>query len=230
MPSTPSVPSTRNVPPGQRLRDQALRLIEAARAEPGGTVPIVQAGHPVLRGIARPYDGELTPDELTALLRAMRLTMLAAPGVGLAAPQIGLSWALAVVHDPGTPDPEVTAAREREPLEHRVLVNPRYEAVGDERVSFYEGCLSVVGYQAVVPRARVVRLTGQDQTGRALDELVTGWQARIVQHETDHLAGTLYIDRAHIRSLSATDELGAYWGAQPHPEAAARALGFPLGS
>ena len=55
-----------------------------------------------------------------------------------------------------------------------------------------------------------------------------GWSARIVQHETDHLAGTLYLDRAELRSLAATDEFGARWAAEPKPAAAARALGFPL--
>lgn len=89
-----------------------------------------------------------------------------------------------------------------------MLVNPRYEAVDDQRVSFYEGCLSVVGYQAVVARHRSVRLTGQDEHGGPLDEVVDGWTARIVQHETDHLAGTLYLDRARLRSLSATDGSG----------------------
>ena len=58
--------------------------------------------------------------------------------------------------------------------------------------------------------------------------MVSGWSARIVQHETDHLAGCLYLDRAELRSLSATDELGARWAAEPVPATAARTLGFPL--
>lgn len=212
---------------GALLREQVHRLLDAADAQ-DGIVPIVQAGHPVLRAVAEPYDGQLDADELTALVELMRRTMHAAPGVGLAAPQIGLSLALAVVEDPGMLDPDVEQVRERPRLPFRVLVNPRYEAVGDERASFYEGCLSVVGYQAVVARHRSVRLTGVDEAGNALDEVLTGWPARIVQHETDHLGGTLYLDRAELRSLAQTDELGARWAGEPRPETAARALGFPL--
>ena len=211
------------------VRDHALRLVEAAAARPDGLAPIVRAGHPALRAVAVPFDGQLSDAELAALLSLMRRTMRAAPGVGLAAPQVGLPLALAVLEDPGVPDPAVAAVRERAPLAPRVLVNPSYAAVDDERAAFYEGCLSVIGYQAVVPRHRRVRLTGTDEHGTPLDELVTGWTARIVQHETDHLGGTLYLDRAELRSLSATDELGARWAAEPTPSTAARTLGFPLG-
>ncbi|BDO43200.1 peptide deformylase [Cellulomonas sp. NTE-D12] len=210
------------------LRDHALRLVEAAAARPDGLAPIVRAGHPALRAVAVPFDGQLSATELAALLSLMRRTMRAAPGVGLAAPQVGLPLALAVLEDPGVGSPEVATVRERQPLAPRVLVNPRYAPLDDERVSFYEGCLSVVGYQAVVARHRSVRLTGQDEHGEPLDEVVDGWTARIVQHETDHLAGTLYLDRAELRSLSATDELGARWAAEPRPVTASRTLGFPL--
>ena len=190
-----------------------------------GVLPIVQAGHPVLRQPAAVYDGQLG-DLLPALLDAMRLTMVDAPGVGLAAPQIGIGLQIAVLHDAGSDDPQ--DPRERTPLEHRVLVNPAYEGVGDEARSFYEGCLSVEGYQAVVARHRTIRLTGQDETGRALDEELTGWPARIVQHETDHLRGQLYIDRAETRSLSTNDNLGALWSGPSGLTEASESLIFPL--
>lgn len=224
--SAPAAPS--GGVPAAVLREQVHRLLDLAGQARDGVAPIVQAGHPVLRAVAAPYDGQLDDAELAALVELMRRTMHAAPGVGLAAPQIGLSLALAVVEDPGMLDPDAEQVRERPPLPFRVLVNPRYEPVGDERVSFYEGCLSVVGYQAVVARYRSVRLTGADEAGRPLDEVVAGWPARIVQHETDHLGGTLYLDRAELRSLSRADELGARWAGEPRPETAARALGFPL--
>jgi len=214
--------------PADVLRVHTQRLLAAAQEDPSGIVPIVQAGHPVLRMVAEPYDGQLDASELEALIAVMRRTMHAAPGVGLAAPQIGLPLALAVVEDPGAIDEETRVARERPAVPFRVLVNPRYTAVGDERASFYEGCLSVEGYQAVVARPRQVRLTGADENGAALDEVVTGWPARIVQHETDHLGGTLYVDRAQLRSLAATDDLGGSWAAEAHPVAAAKALGFDL--
>ncbi len=213
--------------PAARLRDLTLRVVEAA-AE--GVAPIVRAGHPALRVTAQAYDGQLADDELAALVAVMHRTMRHAPGVGLAAPQIGLPLAIAVVEDPGVSDERVAEVRERVRVEARVLVNPAYEAADDERAAFYEGCLSVPGYQAVVARHRRVRLTGQDETGAALDEVLTGWPARIVQHETDHLRGTLYLDRAELRSLAAADELGLRWASEPRPEAASAALGFPLPS
>jgi peptide deformylase len=164
---------------------------------------VVQAGHPALRRVAEPYDGQLDDAVLADLVDAMRTTMLAAPGVGLAAPQVGLSLAIAVIEDlwPAGPSAEV---RERTPVPFRVLVNPRYRPVGTERVAFFEGCLSVAGYQAVVARWRSVHLTGLDETGASLDEVLIGWPARIVQHETDHLAGRLYLDGADLRSPLAT--------------------------
>lgn len=211
------------------VRELVRRTLDAVRdAGPDAVAPIVQAGHPVLRTVATPYDGQLGDDELTELLALMQRTMRAAPGVGLAAPQIGLPLAVAVLEDPTTGTDDTARARERLALPYRVLVNPSYEPEGDQVVAFYEGCLSVVGYQAVVPRPRAVRLTGADETGRTLDEVVTGWPARIVQHETDHLRGTLYLDRALTRSLSATDAWGAHWGAEPVPREASRALGFDL--
>lgn len=189
-------------------------------------LPIVQAGDPVLRQVAQPYDGELDDALLGELLTAMRLTMREAPGVGLAAPQVGLSLALAVLEDPWPVDEETARVRERQEVPFRVLVNPRYVAVGRERVAFYEGCLSVAGWQAVTSRWRSVHLTGQDQAGRALDEVLSGWAARIVQHETDHLLGRLYVDGAEMRSLTSAEH--AMRWADPTPQRAARELGFEL--
>ncbi|WVT82577.1 peptide deformylase [Pengzhenrongella phosphoraccumulans] len=189
---------------------------------------IVQAGHPVLRAHAAPYRGQLEPGMLHDLIELMRRTMHNAPGVGLAAPQIGLPLAIAVLEDPGALDSDVIDVRERAALPFRVLINPVYEPVGAQRVSFYEGCLSVSGWQAVVARYRTVRLTGSDETGQAIDEVVTGWPARIVQHETDHLGGMLYIDRAELRSLIADEGIGAILGSEPSPTTAARVLGFDL--
>jgi peptide deformylase len=226
------------------LVDAVGDLLDVAfdRAEAPGVLPIVQAGDPVLRTPAAPYDGQLG-DVLPRLLEAMRRTMRAAPGVGLAAPQVGIGLALAVCEDAGLPGDE----RERTPMPYRVLVNPRYAAVdgaggsdgeadgpvgssgtGPAQVAFFEGCLSVTGWQAVVARPRQVRLTGQDETGAPLDEILTGWPARIVQHETDHLRGELYLDHAEPRSLTSNGNLARFWAASPDPAPAAEALGFTL--
>lgn len=216
----------------ESIRDEVGKVLAKAAADPAGIVRIDQAGHPVLRMRAMRLDGQLEPAVLAELIAVMRRTMRAAPGVGLAAPQIGLPIALAVVADPGVDDPEIAEVRERPELPFRVIVNPQYRAVADDpqRVGFYEGCLSVEGYQAVVPRLRRIRLTGQDEHGRELDEELTGWPARIVQHETDHLNGMLYLDRAQLRSLSTVGEIGALWAGPARPEQAARVLGFDPGT
>ncbi|WP_069768827.1 peptide deformylase [Streptomyces sp. LUP30] len=194
---------------------------------PGGPLPIVAAGDPVLRaGVAR-YDGELEPALLARFVEALRITMLAAPGVGLAAPQVGVELRIAVIEDPAPVPDEVRLARGRVPQPFRVLVNPSYTQVGSDRAAFFEGCLSVPGYQAVVARHAEVRLTGEDERGRPLDEVFTGWPARIIQHETDHLDGLLYLDRAELRSLSSNQTALERW-AQPTPTEAASALDFPL--
>ncbi len=164
-------------------------------------LPIVQAGHPVLREVAQPYDGELSPELMADLVAAMRESMHDAPGVGLAAPQVGLGLALAVVEDSGDDEDD---PRDRSDLPFRVIVNPVYEPVDTELVVFEEGCLSVVGYEAERARFRSVRVRGQDETGRGFDEVFSGWAARIMQHEIDHLSGTLYIDDADLASLAWT--------------------------
>jgi len=204
------------------LVEQVQRLLAGPRP-----APLVTAGHPVLRAPAAPYAGELGPALLGALVEAMRETMYAAPGVGLAAPQIGLGLALAVLEDSFVLDDDAARARERATVPFRVLVNPHYEPVGTERVAFYEGCLSVPGWQAVTARWRSIRLTGSDDRGERLDEVLTGWPARIVQHETDHLVGRLYVDVAEMRSLAGPAE-ALRWSGEPVPRTAAWVLGFPL--
>ncbi|MDT9698410.1 peptide deformylase [Streptomyces sp. P17] len=192
-----------------------------------GPLPIVAAGEPVLRRACERYDGQLPPALLSRFVAALRLTMHAAPGVGLAAPQVGVPLRVAVIEDPAPVTEEVRLTRGRVPQPFRVLVNPSYEAVGPARAAFFEGCLSVPGWQAVVSRPAAVRLTGEDEHGRGIDEVFSGWPARIVQHETDHLDGTLYLDRAELRSLSSNQAMAERW-TQPTPEEAAAALGFEV--
>lgn len=183
----------------KEVRKQVGRLLRGGPR----VLPIVQAGHRALRSVATPYEGQLSEDLLAELVEAMRVTMHDAPGVGLAAPQLGLSLALAVAADDGEDDDP----RERTPLPFRVMANPRYEALGTETESFYEGCLSVEGYQAVVERPRSLRATFEDAVGRTVVEEHTGWPARILAHETDHLGGRLYVDLADMRTLASNDAL-----------------------
>jgi peptide deformylase len=188
-------------------------------------LPIVAAGLPVLRQSAAAYDGQLDDDLLFALVDAMRQTMIAAPGVGLAAPQVGVGLQIAVLEDTADVDGSIAVARDRQPLPFQVLINPRYTPVGDDRAEFYEGCLSVPGYQAVVARPAVVALKALDQTGAVVNREYRGWSARIVQHETDHLAGVLYLDKAITRSLAENSVYQALWSGSSI-EPARRMLGF----
>ncbi|MFJ5533148.1 peptide deformylase [Streptomyces sp. NPDC093261] len=193
----------------------------------GGPLPIVAAGDPVLRRGTEPFDGQLDQALLARFVAALRETMRAAPGVGLAAPQVGVALRIAVIEDPAPVPEEIRVARERTPQPFRVLVNPSYEALGGERAAFFEGCLSVPGWQAVVARHARVRLRALDEHGAPVDEEFAGWPARIVQHETDHLDGVLYLDRAEPRSLSSNEAMTGRW-TQPTPERAAVELGFAL--
>lgn len=196
-------------------------------------LPIVECGDPVLRRPSEPVSpAELRSGEFQLLITQLRATMEAAPGVGLAAPQVGVPVQLAVLHD----GPERWAAlsederiaRERNGLEFTVLVNPALRPVDDgEPVSFYEGCLSVPGLTGVVARHRAVRVEALDEHGQPVDRVFSGWAARIVQHEVDHLGGRLYLDRVETRSLSSTGNYARLWAGRP-PQDAAASLGFTL--
>ncbi|WP_018502526.1 peptide deformylase [Parafrankia discariae] len=203
------------------LVDQVRAVLAAHRPW-----PVTQVGDPVLRQTAARYDGQLPDGLLHELLDAMR-GHLPGVGVGLAAPQLGIPLALAVIEDPAQVTPEIATARERPPQPPLDLVNPVITPLGPQRRVFYEGCLSVAGLTAVVSRHHQVRLSAQDRDGRAYSLELSGWPARIAQHETDHLNGVIYLDRAELRSVSTAAAYEQRW-AQPTPSLAAAALGFPL--
>ena len=129
----------------------------------------------------------------------MKETMHDAPGVGLAAPQVGLALQLAVIEDSEeylrAIAPDDLADRERRAVPFHVIINPRITAISERSVEFFEGCLSLAGFSAVVPRAHSVRVECLDEHGQAQAIAASGWYARILQHEIDHLHGNLYIDR-----------------------------------
>ncbi|MGY3321118.1 peptide deformylase [Arthrobacter sp. TE12232] len=203
-----------------RIQETVQEILSA-----GILPPIVQAGHPVLRHVAAPFEGQVTDAELGHLIDLMRSVMHKAPGVGLAAPQLGIPLQIAVLEDQFAVDPEVAAVRGREPLPFFAMLNPRYQSLGRTSVAFYEGCLSVGGLQAAVLRPESVQLDFTTPDGTQLQRTFTGWQARIVQHETDHLHGILYLDRAELRSISNNAEYSARW-AQPDISRARQELGF----
>jgi peptide deformylase len=195
---------------------------------------IVQTGNPVLRAAAEKVtQQEIETPEFRALVDMMVAVMRAAPGVGLAAPQIGVPKQVIVLEDReefiARLDPEALAARERVVLPLTVVVNPSLQLVEGRSATFLEGCLSVTGYVALVRRAIEVEVTGLDATGpdvRPRVWRVRGWPARIFQHEVDHLRGTLYIDRMYPRSLCGPEETHRWTGKTPEEMAAA--LGVDL--
>jgi peptide deformylase len=196
-------------------------------------LPIIECGDPILRRVADPVDpADLRSSEVQLLITQMRATMEAAPGVGLAAPQVGAPIQLAVLQDGPERWGQLTqaerSARERDGLPFTVLVNPvLLPAREGEQASFYEGCLSVPGLTGVVTRHRVVRVEALDQHGEPVDRVFSGWSARIAQHEIDHLSGRLYLDRVETRSLCTTGSYARLWAGRP-PEDAAAYLGFTL--
>ncbi len=176
----------------------------------------MQVGEAVLRQKAK----ALTMDEIRGpktqeLLEWMRETMHDAPGVGLAAPQVGLALQLAVIEDKPENMKDAPAEfikeRERKPVPFHVLINPKISLGGTADVEFFEGCLSLPGFTAVVPRARQVRVECLDHKGNPKVIEASGWYARILQHEIDHLHGTVYVDRMHPRTLMTLENFNRYW-------------------
>jgi peptide deformylase len=177
---------------------------------------IKSAGEPVLRqtSLILGRDEILSP-ALQQLIEQMRETMYKAPGVGLAAPQVGLGLRLAVIED--KPEymkdipPQTLADRERKPVPFHVIVNPVLTLETAPDTDFFEGCLSLPGLMALVRRAVRVRVDCLDHRAEPQTIRASGWYARILQHEIDHLNGTLYIDRMHPRSLCTLDNYSKHW-------------------
>ena len=177
---------------------------------------IVQVGEAVLRRQAKALSvEEIRSRETQELIEWMRETMHDAPGVGLAAPQVGLGIQLAVIEDKPENIKDAPAdfikERERKPVPFQVIINPKISLDGPANVEFFEGCLSLAGFTAMVPRARKVRVDCLDHKGNAKVIEAVGWYARILQHETDHLKGTVYIDRMYPRTLMSVENFSRHW-------------------
>jgi peptide deformylase len=148
---------------------------------------ILKMGDPRLLRTAQPVREFGTP-ELRALVTDMEETMKAANGAGLAAPQIGVDLQM-VIFGTDAPNPRYPDAP---PVPRTVLLNPVVTPLSDEEEEGWEGCLSVPGLRAVVPRYRRIRYSGFDAQGQRIEREAEGFHARVVQHEVDHLFGTLY--------------------------------------
>jgi peptide deformylase len=174
---------------------------------------VSRMGHPVLRGRARP----LKPDEIRSpavqrLIDDMFETMREYQGVGLAAPQVHESLRLFVAGFAPAPDDE-DAERQRVPL--MALINPEITPVGGEIVEDWEGCLSIPDIRGRVPRAKAIVVRAYDRHGKRVELGASGFTARVIQHETDHLDGILFFDRMRsFETLTFLDEFGRYWSEQ----------------
>lgn len=163
---------------------------------------VLRMGDPRLLKASHPVERYNTP-ELHALITDLDDTMKALNGAGLAAPQIGVALQVAlfgVEYNPRYPDAE--------PVPYTVLINPVLTPLGEETEEGWEGCLSVPGMRGLVPRYQRLRYRGYDQYGKPIDRSVSGFHARVVQHECDHLAGILYPMRIRdLRNFGFNEEL-----------------------
>jgi peptide deformylase len=164
-------PDDLNVPP---------ELLEAWNRHPA----IVKYGHTILRQVAKPV---IRLNEVRDLIQRMEAIMEEASGLGLAAPQVGVSTRVIMYR---LPDEKV-----------RVLVNPKIISMRGEQLDPEEGCLSIPGLQGKVRRAKEIRVKGFDERNRPVSRRVTDLEARVIQHEVDHLDGILFIDRAEQGTL-----------------------------
>jgi peptide deformylase len=189
---------------------------------------VLHVGEAVLRRRAKPLAiEEIRSPPIQQLIEHMRDTMRAAPGVGLAAPQIGFPLQLAVIEDQAELMQEIGAQRlaetERRPVPFHVIINPSITS-GEEKVEFFEGCLSVPRFGALVVRARQVTVECWNERAEPVRIEASGWYARILQHEIDHLNGCLYVDRMRPRTFMTVENFGRYWKDRPIAETR-RALG-----
>jgi peptide deformylase len=172
---------------------------------------VARMGHPVLREPARPLsEADVRTPEFQRLIDDMIETMAEYQGIGLAAPQVYEGLRVFVAgSDPDAPMGDMTGAG-RMPL--IALVNPEITPVGSAVDVDWEGCLSIPDIRGEVPRARDITVRALDREGRRVEFLASGFPARVLQHETDHLDGVLFFDRMRsFETLTFLEEYQRYW-------------------
>lgn len=183
---------------------------------------IVESGSKYLSDISKPVTfSQLKQSNTQQLIDLMIATLRDKPGVGLAAPQVGELLRIIVIEDKKkylekVPQ-ELLAAQGRKAVPLKVIVNPEIKIINKTEQFFFEGCLSVGGYRAIVPRATKVVVSGLDRNGEKISIDANGWLARILQHEVDHLNGRLYIEKMYPRSLLTEQHFSKNW-AEATPE------------
>jgi peptide deformylase len=162
-----------------------------------GILKVARIGHPVVRTKARALsDDEIRSPRIQRLIDDMIETMYEYEGVGLAAPQVHEGLRLAVIEVPASDE------RAQDAIPLTVLLNPVLSALSPETVTAYEGCLSIPDLRGAVPRHARLRLEARDRKSKKYTIDASGFFARVIQHECDHLDGTVYLDRmTDLRTL-----------------------------
>jgi peptide deformylase len=173
---------------------------------------VARMGHPVLRAPARAlHPSEIRSPKVQQLIDDMFETMSEYQGIGLAAPQVHEGLRLFVAGVAGEPD-EDDAERDEEDVPLMALINPEITPIGKEVVEDWEGCLSIPDIRGRVPRARQISVRAYNRQGKKIEIAASGFTARVIQHETDHLDGVLFFDRMRsFQSLTFLEEFGRYW-------------------
>jgi peptide deformylase len=182
---------------------------------------IARMGHPVLRAKARPlHPSEIRTPKIQQLIDDMFETMKEYQGIGLAAPQVHESLRMFVAGFPPRQDADEQDADrdEADDVPLIALINPEIDMTSRELVEDWEGCLSIPDIRGRVPRARQIVVRAFDRTGKKIEMPASGFTARVIQHETDHLDGVLFFDRMkNFQSLTFLDEFGRYWSSNRVP-------------
>lgn len=183
------------------------------------TLPILQYGQPNTEVLHQPAK-ILTKEEILSvpiqqLIADMKETMYHAPGVGLAAPQIGQKYQIIIIEDKGEYHQSISQAvlqeRDRKPVPLHIIINPQLTVIDADEALFFEACLSVCTICRITPRKKSVRVTGLNEQAQPIEVVATGWFARILQHEVDHLHGKLYIDFAPQETEASMEEYKSRW-------------------
>jgi len=171
---------------------------------------VSQMGHPVLRQVAAPVqEAHFETEAFQRLVADMHETMVAYSGAGLAAPQVHKSNRI-LVYQSETEDGEP---------EIQTLVNPIIEPLDDTMEKGWEGCLSIPGIRGSVPRYTRIRVVGLDDQGTEIEYEAEDFEARVIQHEVDHLDGILYFDRMEdLKTLAFLEEHAMFWGSDDEDE------------
>jgi peptide deformylase len=166
---------------------------------------VTRMGHPVLRAKARPIEkADITGPLIQKLIDDMMETMAEYHGVGLAAPQVHEDVRLFVAG--------IDATNDDQPAEPIAIINPEIAVIGNEVIEDWEGCLSIPDIRGRVRRAREIRVRALDRRGERIELRAQNFVARVIQHETDHLDGVLFLDRMRsFASLTYLEEYSRYW-------------------